>query len=254
MERPFNIYCTGHKHSLAVCEAMHQGTRLPMVPPAPLLGGGVATYGFLRGILPTLNEARSLGREWVYADRGYFQATYGDDHSGFFRLSRNRWQHSGEGEPDFARWKALGLKIDPWRKGGEHILVCPPGDVFSGAVGGFSSEAWIRTVLSTLYKITERPVRVRLKSETGRRPLAADLKECHALVTYMSNTAVQALLAGVPVFCNESCAAFPMGGRDLGEIENPPMPEGREVWAATLAANQWTLEEIRAGHANRIFQ
>ena len=40
-----------------------------------------------------------------------------------------------------------------------------------------------------------------------------------------------------------------MASGELRDIENPPMPDGRADWAARLAANQWTAEEIRAGVA-----
>lgn len=234
---------------------MHRGTRLPMVPPAPLLDGGVATYGFLRGLLPTLREAQEQQRPWVYADRGYFRASHGDDYSGFFRLTRGRWQHDGVARGETPqRFEALKIKISPWRERGEHILVCPPGDVFAGAVGGFTSDQWQRNVLSVLYAVTKRPVLIRLKSETGRRPLAADLQNCHALVTYMSNTAIEALLAGIPVYCSEQSAAYPLAGRDLSTIDDPPMPDGREAWAWTLADNQWRLDEVRTGVANHLFR
>lgn len=245
-----HIYATEHAHSRAVCEALAAGTGWPVVPPAPLLPGGVAMYGFLRGLLPTLRQAQREGREWIYADRGYFRATRGHDHSGYFRFTRGALQHSGEGEGG-GRWDALGLEIQPWRRG-RHILVCPPGDVFTEAIGGFTADEWRRRVVSELSRATDREIRIRSKPaiKDTSRPLAVDLADCHALVTYMSNTAVEALLAGVPVFCTGECAASAMGKSDLSQIERPAYPEDRERWARVLAANQWTLEEVRAGMAN----
>jgi hypothetical protein len=249
----FNIYCTGHLHSKTICEALRQGTGFPVVSASPLQKGGVAMYGFLRGLLPTLKQARNEHRPWVYLDRGYFRATYGTDYSGYFRMTRNAWQHSGKGGADKARWQRLGLSIEPWKKGGDHILVCPPGDVFTQAVGGFAAEKWLRSTLATLAQHTKREVRVRYKADAVKRTLAQDLDGCHALVTYMSNTAVEALLYGVPVFCTGPSAAQSMGRADLAEIESPVYRDDRERWAEVLAANQWTLDEIRAGVANHIF-
>lgn len=253
MANLFNIYSTGHPHSRAVCKAIAEGTGFRTVPPFPLLEGGIATYGFLRGLLPTLRQAQAEGRPWVYADRGYFRATYGDDYRGYFRLTRDSWQHGGAGVGDDERWKKLRLEIKPWRKAGKHILVCPPGDVFTSAVGGFSALDWSARVLRDLKAATDRPIRVRLKAMASVTPLAADLEECHALVTYMSNTAVEAVLSGVPVFCTGECAASAMGKKNLAEIESPAYPENRVEWAQVLANNQWTLDEIRSGEANRIF-
>ncbi|MEQ8504625.1 MAG: hypothetical protein RIB80_04815 [Rhodospirillales bacterium] len=67
------------------------------------------------------------------------------------------------------------------------------------------------------------------------------------MVTWTSNAAVDALLAGVPVFCTGDCAASVMGRSDPINIEYPYYPDNRYEWAATLAANQWTLDEIASG-------
>ena len=72
-------------------------------------------------------------------------------------------------------------------------------------------------------------------------PLAVDLKDCHAVVVHSSNVAVDALLAGVPVFCTVPCAAYRMGYADLSKIESPLYPDDREQWAWNLADQQWTL-------------
>jgi hypothetical protein len=58
---------------------------------------------------------------------------------------------------------------------------------------------------------------------------------------------VDALLAGVPVFCTAPCAAQTMGHTDPALIETPLYPDDRERWARVLAANQWTLDEMRDG-------
>lgn len=245
------IYCTDHINARTVCAAIHAGTGYEIVPPAPLQEGGVVMYGFLRGLLPMLQEAQRQGRPWWYVDRGYFRASRGKDFSGYFRITKDAWQHDGRGNFPPGRWRALCLGLAPWRRFGRHVLVVPPSDVFAQAVGGFTAEDWLARTLQELQRHTERPLRVR--SKTAQVPLAQDLKECHAVVTYMSNTAVDALLAGVPVFTTGACAATAMGLTDLSQIETPALPENREAWAIALAANQWTLDEIRAGVCKHVF-
>lgn len=255
MANRFNIYVTPHQHSQVVCDALTRGTGFPLVKPTPLLEGGVVMYGFLRGLLPTLQAARDAGRPWVYVDRGYFRVTQGNNYTGFFRVTRNAFQHDGRGAASCARWEKLLLNMAPWRRG-RHVLVCPPGEVFTQAVGGFAAAHWLTETLATLRAATDRPIRVRHKPApgAGTPPLGADLQDCHALVTYMSNTAVEAVIDGVPVFVTGRCAAASIGKNNLTEIEQPAYPEWREQWAANLAANQWTLEEIRAGQANGVFK
>lgn len=235
---------------------MAKGTGLPTrLPREGLAPGGVAMYGFLRGLLPLLRQAQAEERQWVYADRGYFGVTYNADHSGYFRVTRNAMQHDGRGEYSQDRWRRLRIQIQPWRDRGGHVLVCPPGDVFSEAIGGFKAKDWCVETVATLRQHTDREIRVRVKPKAEEyRTLAQDLRGCHALVTYMSNAAVEALVAGVPVFCLGPCAAQSMGRTDVAEIESPAYPADRERWAAALAANQWTLAELAAGAANHLFR
>lgn len=252
----FNIYSTGHAHSQAVCSALARGTGYPVVAPTAILDGGVVAYGFLRGLLPILRQAQAEERPWVYADRGYFRVTYGDDYSGYFRLTRNAYQYRGlSARRDADRWRRLLLPIHPWRRG-RHVVVCPPGEIFAQAVGGFAAAEWEEQTLAALRAHTDREVRIRRKPKPGSKgpTLAADLQDCHALVTFMSNTAVEALLAGVPVFCTGKSAAQCMGLSDLSKIESPVYPDHRQEWAETLASNQWTLDEIKRGLANEVFK
>jgi hypothetical protein len=254
VENRFTIYSTGHRHSVEVCQALAAGTGYPVAPPAPLQEGGVAMYGYLRGLLPTLRRAQYERRPWVYADRGYFKASYDMDYTGFFRLTRDRYQHAGRGYSDGKRWRALGLAFSPWKRGGRHIVVCPPGDVFAESVGRFRSDEWLRMTLSELRRHTDRPIVVREKRAARQHTLSEDLVSAHALVTYMSNAATGALMDGIPVFCLGPCAAQSMGRDDLAAIEDPHYPDDRERWAGVLADNQWTLDEVRQGFANRLFE
>jgi hypothetical protein len=73
------------------------------------------------------------------------------------------------------------------------------------------------------------------------------LEGAWACVTFSSNAAVEAALAGVPVFaCDEGSMALPIANRDLSEIERPALPD-REQWAFDLAYAQWTLQEFANG-------
>ena len=79
------------------------------------------------------------------------------------------------------------------------------------------------------------------------RPLATDLEDAWCVVTHSSTAAVEAVIAGVPVFVEPTCAAAPVGRTDL-DIENPVYPE-REPWVAALARRQWSREEVSSGKA-----
>jgi hypothetical protein len=238
------IYCTGHGKNRLVSQAFSKGSGWPIVPPAPLRDGAVFMYGALRGLHPTLMQAQAEGRDWYYVDNGYFRP----GRTGYFRVTKNALQHDGSGDAGPDRWVRLGLTIASWRKDGLHVLVCPP-DATYGQLWGLDHVKWLQDVLIALESATDRLVVVRDRSKAGSvtEPFAAALQGSWALVTCTSNAAVEALLAGVPVFCTHACAAYRMGKVDVAEIETPVMPTDREQWAWNLAAAQWSLAEMVNG-------
>jgi hypothetical protein len=74
------------------------------------------------------------------------------------------------------------------------------------------------------------------------------LHTAHALVTYNSNAAVDAVLEGVPVFTTELSAAAPVGLTDLAQIEHPVRPD-RRAWCHHLAYGQFSQAELKDGTA-----
>lgn len=195
---------------------------------------------------PALKAAQALGRTWYYADHGYM------GRGAYYRITRNAYQHDGvSGVPDHARLQRLGITPAPWRRSGRTVLLCPPDQDYT-RLFDFSAEQWRNEAMAELQRYTDRPIVVR---ERGcSTSLAGDLADAHVLVTWRSNAAVDALLAGVPVICTGECAARPMGRTQLADVERPLYPDDRDDWAARLAANQWTLDEMASGMAWRALQ
>ncbi|HSW83548.1 MAG TPA: hypothetical protein VLH12_08740 [Usitatibacter sp.] len=209
--------------------------------------GDAAFYGVRPEWLHLWEQAKAEGRDWYYIDNAYFDCV----RERYFRITRNALQcdglqacWSGDGA---ARFADLGITIGDWRRDGAHVLVCPQTDDFMRTMGG--GDDWLGSTLATLRMHTDRELRVRRKGE--KRPLAEDLRGAWALVTHMSCAAVEALVAGVPVFCTGRCAGRWMGTSDLSLIEEPLYPERRRKWAETLAENQFNISEIESGYAWR---
>lgn len=220
--------------------------------PAKLHDGGAAFFGVV-GIEHLLRQAIAEGREWWYADNSFFDIT----RKSMIRIGHNRLQHDGIGKPDWQRFKALGIEIKPWQKNGRHIVVCPQSDHFMREVCGIKggSAAWLAETLVTLRANTDRPIIVREWSSDKTKiktTLQADLQNAWALVTHMSAAANEALIAGVPAFTTGYCAARVLSNGFLCNIESPLYLDDRAEWAANLAANQWTLEEIENGTAKEM--
>lgn len=222
------------------------GGRLASTTAKELEPGDCVFYGVRPAWKHLWEQARREKRDVYYADNSYFDCS----RETYFRITRNALQCDGLqavwSDEGAARLKALGISIKEWRTDGEHIVVCPQTDEFTKVVAGYEGD-WLADATAWLHLHTDRPIRVRGKG--GARPLAEDLRGAWALVTHMSCAAVEALIAGVPVFCTGRCAAQWMGSSDLSMIETPYYPERRQEWAEVMAANQWTLAEMRDGTA-----
>lgn len=239
----------GKAKSRAILEAFAQGSggRLAEVAPVMEHTDAVAFFGVV-GIEHLLRMAHHEERTWYYGDNAYFDAHRGR----YFRFTKNALQPSKVGKPDYDRARAMGIEVKPWRKGGEHIVLVEQSEHFLKLTG--AHPLWLARLVAELARYTRRPLRIRrwnrdkVKAAEGLRK---DLIGAHALITYSSAAANEALLAGVPVFVERDCAASSLASGGLKNIEDPRRPHGREAWAAWLAAQQWTLDEIRSGLAWR---
>lgn len=234
-----HVYATEHISSRTVCKAFAEGAGAKVVAPAPLRPGDVAMYGCLRGLEPTLRQAQKEGRNWYYIDNGYINPGHFD---GYFRVTRCNYQIDGRGVSNGQRLSRLPLHVKPWRTDGRHIVFCPPSPTWCDIVG-LDLKAFMKNTHAALRARTRRPIVVRAKPT--EQALAADLVNAWCLLTYSSNAAVEAAIAGIPVVCLGHCAAYAIGGT-IDEIEAPPMPP-RAGWLGVLADNQWNLDEMRDG-------
>ena len=253
------VYDTGHVSSEIVCKALAEGfgCDIAVQPWTRPLETPAAFYGRDRGTLKIVAQCAVDGNHWIMADNGYIGS---GQYDGYYKLSRDGFQCDGTGIPDEKRLADVlaltGQKFvtnwRPWTKNG-HVLVCPP---FFGyeRLHWFSSKLWRREVTKNIRKLTKRKILLRYKPGDLRMrrvsSLAADLKNCHALVTHDSNIAVEAIMAGVPVFITGTSPAQVFGNVDISTIVEPRMEFDRWEWLSILCNNQWTLNEIRDGMAN----
>ncbi len=252
-----------------------------------LLPGPIALFGSLlfRSLIDKVIEEK---RDWYYGDHAFFKR------GKYYRIMKNDYQFHGPiGEEDSTRFEKFQISIKPWSKGGSFILVTPPGRIFSEFMG-MKQGQWLEDTIEILKKNTDREIRVRTKpgqdldiqkqlrlNRLKGRPKTKEAKDhwrrtikqarairaharmpsiekclngAHALVTWMSNTAQEAVLNGVPAFCSPNCATSLVGNIDLTKIESPDYPEGRFEWASALANRQWNFDEMRRGDTWRYFQ
>lgn len=156
--------------------------------------------------------------------------------------------------------------LQPWRGfAGDYVLLIAqvPGDA---SLRGVDLTSWYKSTAAKASAAYGLPVRFRehpsaikkgfsrsipgtIKSPNGTT-LEEDLSGAALVITYNSNTGVDAALAGVPVLVNNSGSmahqmrAGEAPGHDLCYDE----PELRKHWSERLACCQWNLDEIRTGY------
>jgi len=208
--------------------------------------GVSVVWGVLRGSKDVIDRTAEKDGIFFYIDHAYFDR----GHMKNYRITRNRFEAGRIRRCPPDRIQALGVKLEPWRRGGDYVLVCPPTDYFIKAHGCAS---WLKDTLAELKQYTDRQIIVREKPRAGESvvPLEEALAGAHALVTHSSNVAVEAVMAGTAVFVSNTSAAAPVGLTDLSLIETPEYPD-RDPWLAHLGYSQFSFKEIKYGEAWRL--
>ena len=160
-------------------------------------------------------------------------------------------------KPD--RWDGLFSEyMRPWRDriDGEYVLVAGqvPSDMSLRGLNAPDLYAKVRDSLASLgVPAVFRPhpkaegVRVPGMGLCRRKSLTEALERALWVVTINSNTAVDAVLSGVPsVTLDVGAMAYMVTGHDPRTV--PPTPD-RTEWAHGLAYTQWSPEEIARGDA-----
>lgn len=223
-------------------------------------------YGLKQVNLSLLASCQAHGVPTVVIEWGHLLRS-----SGYHQVNIDRlcWLPPVECPPD--RFEALGLERATERKeGGEYILVCgqTPGDAQHN-MGWPEIVEWQNKLLNRIKDITDRPIRYRphpntlISTQSGSfvnpetsnvlsNPLKVALKEdlegAHCMVTFNSTCGQEALLMGVPVFCDPMAIYSGVANTDLSKLDNPEWHD-TEDYFNRLAYSQWTLDELAEGGA-----
>lgn len=213
----------------------------------------VACWGWRPG-----KQLRKMGKEVLVMERGYV----GDR----FRWTSLAWNGLNgratryHGAKTSERFDAhFSHLLKPWKDGGDYVLLI--GQVQGDAsLGGMDLRQWYERIARESAKAYGLPVRFRphpvaLKrghrmlvrgAKTLEGTLEAALERAAVVVTFNSNTAVEAVLAGVPTVTQDmGSMAREVTGHRIGDLIRPE----RREWAARLAWCQFEMAEIRSGFA-----
>jgi hypothetical protein len=189
---------------------------------------------------------------------------------------------------DTDRWQRIvsntSIDIKPWASPGDEIVIMGQLNFDSALMslydaGYYTFSEWVEHTIAEIRKYTDRRVCIRphpldkksyARSETrlnkqyknvyvsknfagktavsGGAGLAEDLAKSWAVVTYTSNSAVEAVCAGVPVFAQHpDSVVWDIAHHNIADIENLNYNIEVYSWCHQVAYTMWTSEEIRKG-------
>lgn len=182
----------------------------------------------------------------------------------------NRDAYFGPTGMDDLRVRNLGLKLKPWRKDGEYILICGQHDKSLQWSKMPRMSNWFLNTYDEIRKHTDRPIifrphpRCRLEHiERGLRHVTRQeprhvngtydsfdmgFDNIHCTISYSSNPGIHSIIEGVPAFVSTHSLAYDVANDIdfLHDIEQPLMPD-RQQWLNDYAWTEFTIEEIASG-------
>ena len=224
----------------------------------------VIISGILRGSGLVYKECVRQKKDFLFIDHAYFLKGY--EGVNWMRTTRNRHAFGPKliNKPSdrFKQFFQHKYALDPW-KGNKrgHVLILPPTNAISWL---FDAHDWEKTIVDKLKQVTDRPIKIRAKPEdpivddrgnlirmqindTKDIPLAEDIAQAHAVVAYNSNSVIEAVKQGVPVICEEPCAAHPISFKidDLSRPDKFMSEPPRQQLFNDLAYSQFTRAELK---------
>lgn len=203
-------------------------------------------------------EHERRGVPCVVVDLGYVKrAMKSNGYEGYWQVSKGGLNWLPESAND-DRWKELGISYPKAKMGGDYLLLAEqtPNDASHGmdlpALNKWMENAVERCEdLGIPYKKRRHPMNRHIPDEEKPDcPIEDDLEGAFAVYCHNSNVGNDALLAGVPVICDDECVYDPIY-KELAHTEikpDLPYPEVKD-YLHRLAYAQWTREEIATGKA-----
>jgi hypothetical protein len=180
------------------------------------------------------------------------------------------------------RWNQMCEKkqvnVLPYRKDGDHILICMNRGVQEGSrswsTRGADITPWLFSTISKIKKETNRPILVRfhpmfkksrihtkvvrqvkkidpnikISGLNGKTSLINDCEGAWAAVVYNTSACVIPLIKGIPVFTTRNdCMAYPVANKSIEKFINKPKLYDRSQWFYDLAYCLWCKDDLRTG-------
>lgn len=189
-----------------------------------------------------LQAAIAGGHDWYFGDHAYF------GRHKYYKVTKNAYFHKGEGVSNMKRIREFHTRAEKWVRGSK-IIICPQSDGFFKLRHNTTQRQWVDGVIKELELHTDR--RIVIHGKWDEKKLVDCLHDAHCVISHSSNSAVEALMNGVPAINLADSVAANMTRNKLSDVENLLYPENRLEWAGVLADNQWSFDEMKSGKAWR---
>lgn len=203
-----------------------------------------------------IRNQRESGLNYLVMERGYFGDRFAMTSLGFNGL--NGYANFHNERSSSSRWEKHRVAVKEWKTGGDIIVLMGqvPTDAslktcsnYSQWVGIAGLIAQQRYQLPVYFRPHPHPAasafRPRLPILQGT--LEAALDRAAAVLTWNSNSGVDAVLNGVPLIAvDRGSMAYSMAVNQIGD---PLIRPDRTQWLHNLAYTQWTNSEISQGES-----
>ena len=217
----------------------------------------VAVWGCLRGTEAVIDEAGQKEQDWYFFDHAYVMNE--SKHmpnmklkDRVYRVTKNAQLINDIDELSYDDYKRIEkyekhVQLEPWKKDGKYILVFEPSDF---AKRWWEVPNWTEDTIQLLKANTDLEIRIRKKNSLIS--FESEVKGAKAVVSLQSAAAIQAHIWGIPGYCAEMSAAYPVSHsmemieKGLDSIQYIP-DHHRQRWLNSILANQYTMTEIADG-------
>lgn len=186
-----------------------------------------------------------------FIDSGY--TNFLEPNKKWHRLERNHIHYGNFFDAPVDRLGNFAAFPQPWRTGGDKILIVEPGP-FAAGILHVDLKRWKYDIVRELRQYTDKKIYFRPKADKKvRTNLYKHLcnEDYHCIININSNAATEAIWAGVPVITLGKHITGPVTRNSLSDINNLARPN-LAPWLAMLSYSQFTYEELVNGTAARI--
>lgn len=186
------------------------------------------------------------GRPFVYWDRGYLnrggKTWIRKTGPEYFRWQLNGYQMAGLiPNAPHERLQRLRMRVEHWQHSdSKRVLVAAPSDHYTQF---HRIDGWTERTVQAIREMGFVPHVRQKKSPT---PLQRDLNGARCMVTHGSVAAIEAVVLGCPVVVDPCSAAAPVGHTQIEGVREPIYPD-RTEWLRSIAASQFTADEVANG-------